>query len=324
METISGTASWRLTILREADSVSILRAATCDRKAALPDFIDGLPVTCLADHAFALGESEISGEQIEIRHGVPSGPFDNSILEELFLPETLKRIESYAFMKCRELRSLHLGDEIEYFGSEILMNCRSLSEIDIFRHTERQGEALAYIVKGITRELDVTVHQQNGEIIRLIFPEYYEKLTENEPTHFFNFTIEGGGYPYHSVFVRNCLDLNKYDSLWRNYIFGPHESETALRLAWLRLKYPVGLSEEHRRNYWEYVRCNIRDALLMELESGDSAGLQLLLHEGDLNREDLSAAAEKARKEHKTEALSLILESRHRRFPVEMRSKYDL
>ncbi|MDO5444975.1 MAG: leucine-rich repeat domain-containing protein [Eubacteriales bacterium] len=324
METISGTASWQLTIQRTADSVTILRAATCDKTAALPDSVFGLPVTCLADHAFAPSLPETEGEQVEIRHGIPSGPFDNGSLEELFLPDTIKRIESYAFMKCRELKSLHLWDEIEYFGSDIFMNCRSLSSVEINRSSEKQGEALAYIVKGITRELDVTVRQSNGETIRLIFPEYFEKLTENEPTHFFNFTIEGGGYPYHSVFVRNRLDLNQYDSLWEKYISGPHEEETALRLAWMRLKYPAGLSGEYREKYWEYIRLRIRKALLMVLESGDIAGLQLLLDQREVQPEDLSAAADKARNEHKTEALTLLLETRHRRFSGEMRKKYDL
>lgn len=324
MKTISGTASWRLSVLRKENSVTILRAATCESSAALPDSLFGLPVTCLADHAFVPGVPETEGEEVEIRHGIPSGPFDNSVLEELYLPLTLERIESYAFMRCRELRSLHLGDRIGYFGSEVFMNCRSLSEIELFRSSEEQGEALACIVKEITRELDVTVHQHSGETLRLIFPEYYEKLTENEPTHFFNFTIEGGGYPYHSVFDRKRLELSRYDSLWEKFISGPHEEETALRLAWMRLRYPAGLAEEYHGRYWEFVRLHLREALLLAVGSGDASGLALLLKAPELSPEDLAAAAEKARKERRTEALTLLLENRHRRFPEERRKKYDL
>ena len=37
METIPGSGNWRLTLRREAEGVTILRAATCDRRAVLPD-----------------------------------------------------------------------------------------------------------------------------------------------------------------------------------------------------------------------------------------------------------------------------------------------
>ena len=324
MESLSGLGNWRLTVRRQSDGIVILRAVTCDEDAVLPDEMFGLPVIEIADRALSAGQAEPEGEEVSVTCGIPKGEWSNRNIRCLTLPAALRIVSDYAFLNCSSMEKITLHDSVEAFAVSALMNCRSFREIRLLRDSPGQGPTLAAIIPWLSRELDVTIEETGAEKLRLIFPEFIEQYIENEPTHFFNFTIEGGGYPYHSVFVRNCLDLNKYDSLWRNYIFGPHESETALRLAWLRLKYPVGLSEEHRRNYWEYVRCNIRDALLMELESGDSAGLQLLLHEGDLNREDLSAAAEKARKEHKTEALSLILESRHRRFPVEMRSKYDL
>ena len=47
METIPGSGNWRLTLRREAEGVTILRAATCDRRAVLPDTLFGLPVTAL-------------------------------------------------------------------------------------------------------------------------------------------------------------------------------------------------------------------------------------------------------------------------------------
>ena len=47
METISGINNWKLVVRREAEGVTILRAVTCDAKAALPDTLFGLPVTVL-------------------------------------------------------------------------------------------------------------------------------------------------------------------------------------------------------------------------------------------------------------------------------------
>lgn len=47
METIPGSGNWKLTIRREAAGITILRAATCDARARLPETLYGLPVTAL-------------------------------------------------------------------------------------------------------------------------------------------------------------------------------------------------------------------------------------------------------------------------------------
>ena len=44
METIPGSGNWKLTIRREAAGITILRAATCDARARLPETLYGLPV----------------------------------------------------------------------------------------------------------------------------------------------------------------------------------------------------------------------------------------------------------------------------------------
>ena len=45
METIPGSGNWRLTIRRETAGITLLRAATCDKRAVLPETLYGLPVT---------------------------------------------------------------------------------------------------------------------------------------------------------------------------------------------------------------------------------------------------------------------------------------
>ena len=53
MEIVSGINNWKLVIRRDADGITILRASTCDIRAALPEELFGLPVTVLGDHALA-------------------------------------------------------------------------------------------------------------------------------------------------------------------------------------------------------------------------------------------------------------------------------
>ena len=83
METISGIGNWRLTVRRETEGVTILRAETCDARAILPERLAGLPVTALGDHALAPGGGrEAEGEALLVTCGAPghvcSSDLDNS------------------------------------------------------------------------------------------------------------------------------------------------------------------------------------------------------------------------------------------------------
>ena len=62
MEQISGVNNWKLVIRREAAGVTILRAETCDRKAALPEELLGLPVAARGHHALTPGRQAPEGE----------------------------------------------------------------------------------------------------------------------------------------------------------------------------------------------------------------------------------------------------------------------
>ena len=86
MNTISALSNWRLKLRREGEGVTILRAATCDRDAVLPDELFGLPVTRLSDRCLAPGAADVPGEELELRCGVPEGDFDNRRIRRLTLP----------------------------------------------------------------------------------------------------------------------------------------------------------------------------------------------------------------------------------------------
>ena len=57
METVSGVSSWKLTVRREGDGITVLRAVTCDPSAILPEALWDLPVTALGDRALVPGRS---------------------------------------------------------------------------------------------------------------------------------------------------------------------------------------------------------------------------------------------------------------------------
>ena len=91
MERVSGVNNWKLVIRRETAGVTILWAATCDGKAALPDELFGLPVTALGSHALTPGRSMPEGEEVLVTCGpLPAEPeWNNRRLRDLTLPAGL-------------------------------------------------------------------------------------------------------------------------------------------------------------------------------------------------------------------------------------------
>lgn len=324
MEQISGVNNWKLVIRREAAGVAILWAATCDAKAALPDTLFGLPVTALGDHALTPGRPMPEGEEVLVTCGpVNEEDWDNGALTDLTLPDSLERVGDYGFFNCKNLKTLRLWDTVRYWGGGALMNCRALDTFHLTR-TGEQGESLAYFADELSRELDVTITEPDGQTVRLLFPEYMEVYEENCPAHHFDYNIYGAGYPYHHCFRQKKLTMKEYDGLWRSYLGMEHDDGAALRLAWWRLRYPVELTEQAERRYTAYLRDHTDEAVRWLLAERDPAGLRFLLARTEPTRELLSGACALAREEGAPEALAILLEEQHKRFPSGLDKTFDL
>jgi hypothetical protein len=216
-------------------------------------------------------------------------------------------------MNLRSMVTLRFSDHLLELGSAAFMNCRCFSRLELAREGHRQGPALASVVRNLPQELDVTVHRPEGDVLRLIFPEYIESYTENTPAHHFELKIIGGGYAYHSVFRDRVLSLSEYDALWRDYIAQEHDAASALRLAFYRLRYPVELSGRAREQYAEHLRRALPDALRFTMQERDMEGFRMLLDLCEAEEPALEAALEEARALRLTEATALLLEKRRAR-----------
>ena len=324
VNTISALSNWRLKLRREEDGVTILRASTCDADAVLPDELFGLPVTHLSDRALAPGAADVPGEELELTCGQPEGDFDNRRIRRLTLPRALKSVGDYAFLNLRGMEELCLFDGLQGVGGACFMNCRSFSRLDLTRTSPQQGPALASIVSALPQELLVTVRGGAGGELRLVFPEYVERYEENSPARHFDFKIGGAGYPYHIVFQSRRLNLTDYDALFPGMLAVEHEEDTALRLAFCRLRWPVELSERAAAGYREYLEKHREKTLLYALNTRDGESLSLALSLDGLTRGDLAAALDAARASGCTEGAALLLEKQHRLFPPRTGRKWEL
>ena len=203
------------------------------------------------------------------------------------------------------------------------MNCRALDTFHI-TCTGEEGELLAYFAGELSRELDMTLTWADGQTARLIFPEYVEVYEENCPAHHFDYSIYGAGYGYHHSFYQKKLNFKTYDDLWRPMLGMEYDKDCALRLAWWRLRYPVELTEQAEKAYLDYLRQWPLAAGRWLLERRDRPGLQFLLRTLDWSRDDLAALCGEAREQDSPEALALLLEEQHRRFPTGLDKSFDL
>ena len=326
METVSGVNNWKLVIRREAAGVTVLRAVTCDESADLPETLFGLPVTALGDRALAPGAPAVPGEAVQVTCGPLPGEdgWDNRRLKALTLPRHLRRVGDYALLNCGGLERLRLWDDVEFWGGGALMNCQKLDTFHLTRTGEDQGESLADFADELSRELDVTVVTAAGETARLLFPEFLEVYEENCPAHHFDYNIYGAGYPYHHCFRHKKLSLKDYDGLWRGCLAMEHESGTALRLAFWRMRYPLELSEQAATAYGSYLQSRAAEAVDWLLAERDMAGLAFLLNRTAPDRDTLAAACQRAREAGAAEAVALLLEEQHRRFPAGGNRSFDL
>lgn len=289
----------------------------------LPDELFGLPVTALSDRALSPTAGKGRGEEVQILCG-REDEWDNRAIEELVLPACLEKVGSYAFFGCRGLKTLHLHDRVKSWGGGCFVNCGRLSRIELHRVSEKQGESLAFICAELHDELDVSIYDTDGGLTRLIFPGFSEDYEENFANHFFDYSMAGGGYPYHHVFEKKQLDLAAYDGLWEKYLKEQYDSQTALRLAFMRLRHPVALSSGAEARYRAHLRENAAEALLWALSLRDGEGLSLLLRVAEPSAEALHLACERARELSYTEALALLLQKQHEKMPRGLARDFEL
>ena len=170
----------------------------------------------------------------------------------------------------------------------------------------------------------MTVITAAGETARLLFPDYLEVYEENCPAHHFDYNIYGAGYPYHHCFRQKKLSFKDYDGLWKGYLAMEHEDASAVRLAFWRVRYPVELSEAAEKAYLTYLQSRAAEAVDWLLAEKDMVGLSFLLERTALSRETLAAACQRAREAGAAEAVALLLEEQHRRFPAGGNKSFDL
>ena len=297
----------------------------------VPEVLDGLPVTELADKVFS-----------------------GSAVEKVYLPRTLLRIGRYEFYGCEKLQEIHFYGSLREVGGGVLTGCRNIKSLTVHMDTAEES-ALRDFVTEINERVMVHVFMQGGqkremtgadtdferialttnvleeengetECARLIFPEYYDEAVENTPARITVSNIHGTGQKYRYCFEGRKFRFDRYDKL---FVYEKVEESVlmASKIAVNRLRYPKGLWESAKKEYEKFLLENLYEVLLGSLEDPETvkwlAGQYLTPEKNPLTADEISGLITEVSKRHLPELSGMFMEIQRKKFGVKKKS-FDL
>lgn len=225
------------------------------RTLSVPSQIDGVPVTSIGSHAFS-GRDDI---------------------EEAILPESVTGVRSFAFHNAANLRKLCITDNIRDWYQGVIRQCASLHVIECAVHRENYS-VIRQILSDNDFEMEIVLHFDSSEEVRLIFPDYAYISQENTMARCIQFTIEGAGMGFREAVGKHSIDYRGYDRMFSDIV--PDNRAAAGDIAVDRLMYPHDLAEVHRDMYERFVRENAGSILVHLVKRRETDKIRFLSRSG--------------------------------------------
>ena len=273
---------------RGEDCIEITGYEGTLRSMSVPDEIEGLPVRSIGKHAFA-------------------GRRD---LEEVSLPDTVRRLSLFAFHNCAKLRGMRLYDSIGDYYDGAIRQCTSLEEIEMVC----RGGSYALMKEMLgdnDKEMSFLLHlegeENQSEDIRLSFPDYALIASENTMARTIQFAYEGGGYAYRNCVRKREIRFREYDRLFS--FMERDDASFAAVIASDRLMFPHDLDEAAKRHYTQFLTEHAEQALERFIRSGQIDRVRLLTERGLADSQACAKALRIASELGETAICAVLMES---------------
>ncbi len=294
-------------------------------RIALPEKLDGRPLTRLGAYCFSARRVEPACPVLETTVGEPDPfgradqPVYGGALTALSLPETVGELGSHCCYGCTRLEELSFYDGLEYVSDGAFKNCRSLSRITLYA-PKGNTAALEGVLSQISGFCEVEIHFPE-QTVPLIFPGYSEEWEENCPARIFSLDFNGTGYQYRQCLSFQGLDLERYDSLFPTAA-NNEALEVLLPLVWRRLRVPYALQEKAKALYLDWTKHHL-EAMTRWLLDQKQPFFQPYLQWGLVTPETVELLRSLAAKQGDTETVSALLDWLKQRRPG-LTKEYDL
>lgn len=300
----------RILYEKTLDGVCLQRCYGLDKILEIPGTVDGMPVTEFAGYLFSdtvrrrepppceyLGEPELCGSRVE----------------EIILPDTIRKVGAYGFYNCSGLKRLSCSSAVEDWGAGVFTGCTGLRCLDI-RVAEGRKSCFKDILSELHQTLSVNYRSGSGTLLaKLIFPEFFEESVENTPARIIMREMHGCGHMYRYCFDGTRFDVGEYDRLFPHVIV-QEKPELVTRLALYRLYWPWGLKEEAAKAYQDYIAAHAGDAAEGILKRGERDILGLMARSGFIGRDGLGQMLDAASRGGNAADAALLMDIKHERF----------
>lgn len=268
----------------------------------VPQQAGGLPITTIGAYCFA-EKGRLSAALLEELRAAGLGdgttasdgrlrPLNGNYLKDIVLPDSVICLETYAFYNCRKLEHLTVGAALTEINSDAFMNCRTLHTLTV-RAAATEVTGLPFLLNQLTAELCVEFWQPQGEIVRLLYPEYTENYEEIGPAHIFSLHVEGEGYRARKQFVGGRLDAKGYDAVFEKAC-NEEGFVTLMKMALCRLHTPYELSERAKARYEAYLSAHEIEVLEQLAAAEDEENLSQLCRQPLISDAAIQAAVLRA------------------------------
>lgn len=292
--------------------IRILRCYGVSSTVSVPGELEGLPVTELADYAFADGMEN----EPENTSGLPC--ICGNDLEELYLPESIRRLGRYVFYNCLQFRKLSCYSTVSYMGAGGFTGCGRLSHLEM--HQKAGPSCLRELLQDLKQTVLVDCYlkdksQKEDLACRLVYPEFFEEAVENTPARIISTQTHGMGIQYRNTFRNTQIVFPEYDKLFET---GKYNMDTAaiIEMAVERLSYPYALSGHARAEYALWLREHLEEGAAYFLGQGRAKEVKWLAESFAETREELELLLKAANRQSGTGFVSLLMDALHRRFPA--------
>lgn len=306
----------------------------------IPGELRGLPVVELADHCFAreasyrYKESEIQtiyreewenpGMSSDPAAVHPEYPVFSSQIEEVYFPENLIAIEDYVFYGCPNLHILHIPTTMKRFSGQTFVATHHLK---CFHFTVNSEMETPFMLKDFLWEIPDKLNvifedRQGNKLFEILYLDYYEESQENTPARIISIVYHGTGYKYRQCFNGKEIDFKKFDEQF-HFAVAQEYMPNVFELAYTRLTYPRGFSEEAREEYLTWLRLEYKALSRWIFDEHKEDFIRTLGAYSYFNEDLLGWFLNMASDKKYADVVSYLMDYRRTHFGTKKKKKYE-
>lgn len=246
---------------------------------------------------------------------------DRMELTEVVLPQSIHYIGGHAFYNCKNLKRVVLHDGVRELEDGAFKNCYRLTEVVLYCHANREA-CLRNLLSDNIQELTLTIHYDDGQVAKVLFPTFEDDYVENTPARIFQAVSFGSGGLYRQCLQIGTLDYKDFDELFEKSV-REDRFEAGLMNAVNRLLYPYKLYRSAKQRYEDYLRENDREAGLKLVELHEDEGIRLMCERELISENAIEAIIEVAQLAQNVPLTGLLMQYRLQHFAGK-RQTFDL